>query len=91
MLIASNFPPGPAEWDQTFDLLLVDPEEVSVDSVVKFLWFEALSFSMSAILPNLVSPLDLLRMYSVSSSSLSVTIDHLCALLVTSHQLDGKH
>lgn len=84
---------------QTFDLLLVDPEEVSVDSVLKFLWFEALSFSMSAILPNLVSPLDLLRMYSVSSSSLSVkvldniglTIDHLCALLVTSHQLDGKH
>lgn len=54
---------------------------------------------MSAILPNLVSSLDLLRMYSVLSSSLSVkvldniglTIDHLCALLVTSHQLDGKH
>lgn len=56
-----------------------------------------LTFSMSAILPNLVSPLDLLRMHSVSSSSLSVKVlnntglamNHLCPLLATSHQLHG--
>lgn len=71
---------------------------IQFSSFSRSLWVEALTFSMSTTLPNLVSPLHLQRMYSDSSSRLSMkilnniglTIDPSCALLVTSHQLDGK-
>lgn len=77
--------------------LLIQRMFLLIQSFSRSLWVEALTFSMSTTLPNLVSPLNLLRMYSVSSSRLSMkilnniglTIDP-CALLVTSHQLDGK-